>query len=580
MLTIPWGGIYLFKRILGKSNKNKGRACLKNSRIYFEKDAESVTLDITDSDFFSVLKNNEVVKDRVEVSPSDTIQIIYNNHIISSPQIVYETSVVGENELVILSKKIKNGSYYQLENINEYTDVLHLKLELTAMFPEPTKIEDLETLLDRKGYDGVFLNENIAKVSLSEVDIELPVVEAKKPIPGEPARFELITGISNSSVIDKDQFFAKYVDETEGIDGYDVYGTKIKAENLFYFPELDNNVMVEDRGLISLTRGRLIFDKTNIGIIEVNTVEKTINWEDGLIIYETDVVIEGDIKEGGQIKCNGNITITGGVYESYVFADGDVTIKGKVDQSVIYSGFSKTAAVRVESYSLQYLVIIERVMFESSFTAADGFDYSEKRKSLELAESEFKAIKNSISPFFTLVFQYGNDEVIKLYNQFNQIVDAGLDIVLDDQSNTESIKEVMDSFYAIIESSKKSLKDDLGSLVASGSDNSHLTSFLGIRMEGPGTYQSNIESGSTIEIAGKSLSTNLIAKSKIEVEEFNPGNRTDCFLSVTKGSGVIRAREIHSYSNIRIRNTTHTTEEDLINVEITENYLEEKKRHR
>ncbi|MCK1999925.1 FapA family protein [[Brevibacterium] frigoritolerans] len=542
-----------------------------HNKFYFDDPTKPGKFSVKDSEYVQIQVNGTIVTGDVILNPSDVVSIEYQNHILVKPCCHFEIFTDEKNEEALLQKTVQIGKGYQLIPICEFTLSPVLQIGELDIFTEPNDFDEIDSLLRKKGLNGVFNDENIRQIAISETNITLPVVNAKPAIPGKPARFELMGAIENGKRIETNQFFAEYVDETPGQPGYDIYGIEVQPEDLFFFPEFGENVLVEDRGLMSLKEGRLVFTPFSINIIEEQSIQKTINYEDGLVVYDGDVVIDGDIKEGGQVKVTGNLTILGGVFESYVFVDGDVVIKGNADQSVIYSGFSKTAAKYIETYSLQYLEIFERVMFESSFTAEDGYDYTEKTKSLELAKSEFKSIQQSIDPFLSLVQQFGGPETQALYEKFSGICCEGVKTVLNDQSGTEDIKNKMESFYAIITESKEFLKDELGSLESGSANSSHLFGYNKIKINGTGTFQTIIESNYSVEVSGKSLSTSIIAEKFIEVGEFRPGSQNDMKLYVKKSNGYIKIDNLHSDSIVQIG------EKKYLSVDNEDNVLYESK---
>ncbi|MGF7535562.1 FapA family protein [Bacillus mexicanus] len=537
-----------------------------HNKFYFEDPDKPAKITIQENDYASVLVNESPVKNEVEFSSTDKISISYRDNIVVEPSFKFEVFTDENNEEALLQKTITLGKGYQFNPISEFEHNPKLFIKELNLHPSPIAFDEVESFLKKQGFNGVFNNDNIHQICVSEENITLPVVTSRESIPGKPARFELLNLVENGKQIKENQFFAEYVDETPGEPGFDIYGIKIEPEDLTFFPDIGENVLVEDRGLMSLKNGRLVYTPYSINIIEEQNVEKTLTYEDGLVEYDGDVVINGDIKEGGQIKCTGNLTVLGGVFESYVFADGNIVIKGNADQSVIYSGFSKTSAKQVETYSLQYLEVLERVMFESSFTAEDGFDYEEKTKSLELAKSEFNSIQQSIDPFLSLIQQFGSPEIQQLFDKFMDICKQGTKTVLNDQSNTEDIRLEMEKFYAIIEESKEHLKDDLGLLETGSANSSHLFGYNKIKINGTGTFQTIIESNESVEISGKSLSTQIVAEQYIEVGEFKPGTQQDMKLYVKKSSGYVKIDALGSDSLIQIGDKKYAAIDDEKNV--------------
>ncbi|MGF9891005.1 FapA family protein [Priestia megaterium] len=534
---------------------------LINNEFYFEDDSKPSKIHIPATDYAEVKLNGSLVSGEVTFHQTDTLTITYLKNVVTDPSCTYKVTV-KEDKVASIHKEILKGQAYQFEPIKDFVLNPALKVALLELSPTPTPYDEIVSMLREKKLNGLLLEENILKVANSDENIVLPVVTSKEAKPGMPARFELIGGLKDGQRIQSEQFFAEYVDETPGESGYDVYGNPIHPEDLFFFPEFGENVLVEDRGLMSLKEGRLVFTRHLVNIIEQQSVQKSFNWEDGLIEYDGDLVIDGDIKEGGQLKCTGNLTVLGGVFESYVFADGDIVVKGNTDQSVIYSGFSKIAAKQVENYSLQFLEIFERVMFETSFYADDGSNYEEKRKSLELAKGEFAAIQQTIDPFLSLVQQFGNVEIQEMYGKLSVICEEGIRTTLNEQCTADEIKTEMEKFYAIIEESKDKLRDDLGSLATNSANSSHLFAYTEIDVQGPGTFQTIISAKDSVKIPGNALSTTITVDQFVEVGEFKPGNQTESIIEVKKNSGSIKATYLHSDSVLQLASKKYVVLDD------------------
>lgn len=555
----------------GFKSKSEGKAKFIQNKIVFEDGAKFVTITAPTNTDVKIIVNGIIATGEFVLTPNDEINIVYENNEIEKYDCNLSLDVSDDEMEATLKKEVVFGKRLEFSPIVEYTDHLKLKVIEVDTPPPPLETDEIKEFILSKGLDADYQEENIAKIAFSNETIELIIMEGRRPKHGKPAGFELIEGIDDESLVGKDQFFAEYVDETPGDDGKNVFGDAIPAETPMVFPDFGPNVLIEDRGLMSLAEGRLIFTPHKIDIIEIVSVEKTINWEDGFVHYESDVTIDGDVKEGGQIKCDGNITIKGGVFESYVFSDGHINVEGNIEQSVVYSGFSKFAAKNIETYSLQYLVIMERVMFERSFYADDGSNYLEKNKSIELAESEFKAIEQSVAPFISLVTQNGSGEVKALYDEFNTTVSEAKEVVLNDESNADQVKEKMELFYELIENSKALIKDTLGELVTNSSNRSHLFSFSDTIISGSGIYQTNIESYKEVDLSNKSFVSSITAENGITIGEFNPGSDPDLFLDVKKSNGFINAKKIIPECILKLDSKKHLVEDEMEDVRIDRN---------
>lgn len=116
---------------------------------------------------------------------------------------------------------------------------------------------------------------------------------------------------------------------TMGIDGRDILGNIIPAipgKFLRYSPIVSGAHLDDDNcTILSSIAGNVMFKK---GKIKVNKelVLKTVDLSTGNIVFAGDVRVLGDILEGFEIKCQGNITIAGLVENATLISGGDIVV--------------------------------------------------------------------------------------------------------------------------------------------------------------------------------------------------------------------------------------------------------------
>ena len=522
--------------LFGKKIYSKVKVTKQN--VFLEDNDKNGRITIPKTFDGTVLLNGKPIIGLLEFNINDKISININNPILKEASYSLDIEIAPDNMSANLTKTVLKGTGKVLEEKME--DNPSLKIIQIDIFPEPIPIDDLEEFVSLKGITHGINDVALSLICISEENIKETISIGKKPKSGKPTGFHLLNGIINNEKIDKDIFFAEFKDAEGGENGYTIFGNPIIPEIKTIFPDFGNNVLVDDRGLMSLEKGRLIFNDFKVEIIKEEEIVKTYNWEDGTIVLDGDLIITGDIKEGGQIKCTGNLLIKGSVVESYVFAEGDIIIEGNVEQSVLYSGFETIAFQNLETFSLQYLQILERVMFESSFFANDGTDYTEKTNSINMAKSEFEQIHNSSAPFITLVQDFGGIETQQIYTDFEKVKNESRITILNDQSSQDDIKVEMEKFYQLIKESKEKVIENKGDIVINSSNSSHLFASNNVNINGSGIFQTNIEARNGIVITGKSISSNLIANNFVDVNEFEAIDEISNKILVKKNSGFIK----------------------------------------
>src|SRR5690625_3274588 len=523
----------------------KGKAKFIDGALHFKESSKPVVLDIEETPFADVYIDGEKQTGEVTVTESNKFKIEYKENVRREPSVRLESFVTRRpNRELSVKKMLVPGYNFIFKPIKEYSEILKLRIYETEFQQPVMEVEEIENFLKKEGIKGEWIEENIKELAESQKEIELPIARSRDPVPGKPDRFELVEGLKDEGEVEKDQLIARYVSETPGVDGEDIYGNVIESTLSMYFPDMGPGIMVEDEGIKGVKSGRLVFTKSVIDVIERAAIQRDFSWEDGLVEYGGDVVIDGDLKEGAQIKASGNVIIRGRVSESNVFADGHINIEGNVDESVVYAGFSKYSAQNLENYCLQCLVIIEQLMFEASLYGEGTSDYSGLTERIEATKEKYRSIKESVNPITSVIDQYGDEEVKDLYKNLDTVFEKAEEKALYGSFKEEEMKEAMDLFYELIEQAKVMFRDHLGTLTINSSNRSHLYAYRNINVIGSGTFQTNLESFNQIDIRGKSIVSNLTAKHKVEVQEFSPGNELDCYIRVSDSRGEIKAEKI------------------------------------
>lgn len=116
---------------------------------------------------------------------------------------------------------------------------------------------------------------------------------------------------------------------TKGKNGTTVTGKAIRAKDgkevVF---KLGKNVKLSSDGLkaISETDGTVVFDNDKISVIQLLEIKGDVGVETGNIEFQGEVVVNGNVTNGYEIKCEGDLVINGVVEGARLSSNGNITI--------------------------------------------------------------------------------------------------------------------------------------------------------------------------------------------------------------------------------------------------------------
>lgn len=157
-------------------------------------------------------------------------------------------------------------------------------------------------------------------------------------------------------VVEKDTVIAVYHEKRDGIDGYNLQGTVIKAKqgrdlpplrgSGFYVSDDGKKYYAEQDGKVELSMGRLI-------VTGMYTVSGSVDLSTGNIDFRGDLYITGNVIREMTVKATGNITIDGLVEAAHIEAGKGILIKGGIlggGKAVIKAGDNIYAMFIENSY--------------------------------------------------------------------------------------------------------------------------------------------------------------------------------------------------------------------------------------
>lgn len=135
--------------------------------------------------------------------------------------------------------------------------------------------------------------------------------------------------LSFGNSVEKDTVLALVYPPTMGFDGYDVYGNVIPATPGKFLRNPPTGVgtyFADDNcTILSSIGGNVSFKKGKVKVLKELVLEN-VNLSTGNIAFSGDVKVKGDVLEGFEIKCLGDIKVAGVVENATLISGGDVVV--------------------------------------------------------------------------------------------------------------------------------------------------------------------------------------------------------------------------------------------------------------
>ncbi len=150
-------------------------------------------------------------------------------------------------------------------------------------------------------------------------------------------------------IIKENEVIAVKTPATKGKSGTTVTGKVIRAKDGKDAPfKVGKNVKISEDGLsvIAECDGSVVVENDRISIIKVLEVRKDIGIETGNIKFHGQVIINGNVTDGYEVDCDGDLVINGVVEGARIKATGDVVISRGIqghDNADIYCGRNLTS---------------------------------------------------------------------------------------------------------------------------------------------------------------------------------------------------------------------------------------------
>ncbi len=214
---------------------------------------------------------------------------------------------------------------------------------------QPVTYEIIEKAIREQGITNGIKTEYINRlISFCVYDKSFIIAEGQPPINGDDEHVEFLLDIidnlspnilADGSATYNDLGSYESVESgeklgiihppTKGEKGFDIFGNEIlnlEGQKLTTPPNGTNTIIADDNiTIVSTVSGRVSFKNNKIDVRHEKLVDK-VDATTGNILFEGDVTVRGDVLEGFEIKCGGDINVGGVVENALLISGGDIIV--------------------------------------------------------------------------------------------------------------------------------------------------------------------------------------------------------------------------------------------------------------
>ncbi|WP_353892070.1 FapA family protein [Proteinivorax hydrogeniformans] len=235
------------------------------------------------------------------------------------------------------------------------SDLLEAYIELNKPGIDMSK-EDLDEIVNEVKSQNITYNFDEVKTKekvLTATGLEkILIAEGKAPQNGEDGYLKFLTEEKKDKTpvmledgtadyynldlitnIEKNTPIAEVVPETKGTPGYNVFGEEIPStpgkeakipngKNIYFNPE--------DARIYSEIDGKLSLANDSINVFELLEIDGDVDFSSGNIDFIGTVVVNGSVRDGFEVRAQGDVTINGLVDSSTIICSGNLTVSGGI----------------------------------------------------------------------------------------------------------------------------------------------------------------------------------------------------------------------------------------------------------
>ncbi|MDF2609455.1 MAG: putative polymerase with domain, hydrolase domain and Zn ribbon [Lachnospiraceae bacterium] len=339
------------KKTLTIEEHNKGLVEIKRGvlKVYKPDDCRRYPSIVANDPNVRVCVNGEIRKDVVVLNDND--KVIFKPKEIKP--LVHISAELSEDKMkAILKIKKEEGRIYYVKDVEKSYTTITIESYFKTVIPEDVTLERCLTVLRAAKVKEEFIDiEAINKlISMPEGGSGV-VANGISPMPALESKIEYYFKASDESKTEKDinivqigdVLAIKIMDAVPGQDGEDVTGERIKVKEV-----KDRNIksgsgtmFIEgNKKIVATSDGRPILVKDELRVMPIFFLKGDVNKDTGNIIFNGDVVIDGNIIDNMKVTAQGRIKVTGSVYNAVVFASEDIYVGGTVIGGNLVAGMN------------------------------------------------------------------------------------------------------------------------------------------------------------------------------------------------------------------------------------------------
>jgi uncharacterized protein len=240
------------------------------------------------------------------------------------------------------------------------SDKMHVFMDCTPGYCNGKRLEEFDVKAKLKelgvnfGIDEKSISEAVGRANgLMEKRVAIPIAQGIQPIQGKDGKVEYAFSTepleydfrilpdgkidykssTNILMAQKDMLLARIIDPQEGVPGTNVFSEKINAETgKPAFCTAGNGVRKSEDGkeFYAEINGSIMLNGTVLEVVNTYVVNGDVDYSTGNIQFNGNVVINGTIPDGFEVKADGDIVVLKIVESARLEAGRDIIIKGGV----------------------------------------------------------------------------------------------------------------------------------------------------------------------------------------------------------------------------------------------------------
>lgn len=292
------------------------------------------------------------------------------------PVLDVSVSIRDDNMQAEVAIVRRPGLRYRLKDSEPVTDLV-VEAEQVSVAPPRLTEEALRTALHDAGVVYGIDHDAVRQAVHDEGDGRYVVAKGTPPVSPEDDGIEWLVPVTapewtlhvdpyltSLSIAKPGEVLAVYQRGCVGRPGRDVRGNTImpQAPKRCTFRVADGVVLREKGDVqqaVAVRTGRPTLVNGALTVLPMKLIDSDVTGRDGILSFEGDVAIRGNVLDGSKVRAGGSIVIQGAVSGAHLVAGGDVIVHRGITRSEVYAGGEGAALARIHGQ-------LDRVMREFS----------------------------------------------------------------------------------------------------------------------------------------------------------------------------------------------------------------------